>query len=115
MKYRVVKEYSDAPKYPIKLEVGEELQFIEESNPNGDWPNWIFCKGADKEGWVPKQILKIEGSKVTSLKDYNATEHNLKIGETLSADESLNGWVYGVKKCFPEIIGWAPLNCLEEL
>ncbi|WP_210470101.1 hypothetical protein [Vibrio crassostreae] len=115
MRYIVRKEYSDAPKSAIKLAVGEELQFIEESNPDGDWPNWIFCKGADKEGWVPKQILQIEGSKVICLKDYNATEHNLQIGETLSADESLNGWIYGIKEGFPETIGWAPLNCLEKL
>ena len=115
MKYIVKKKYCDAPKYPIKIGVGEVLQFVEESNPDGDWANWIFCKGFDKEGWVPKQILTIEGSKVVSLNDYNATEHNLNIGEVLSANESLNGWIYGTKDSSPDTIGWAPLNCLEKL
>ncbi|HAS8304325.1 TPA: hypothetical protein I7718_21670, partial [Vibrio vulnificus] len=72
MKYTVVKEYKDAPESPIKVVKGEQLQFIEESNPNGDWANWILCKGADKEGWVPKQILTVDGSQVTVLKDYFA-------------------------------------------
>ncbi|EPW6709326.1 hypothetical protein [Vibrio parahaemolyticus] len=37
MEYKVVKEYQDAPESPIRLVVGERLQFVEESNPEGEW------------------------------------------------------------------------------
>jgi len=46
------------------------LQFVEESNPEGDWANWIFCRGENKEGWVPKHILAVNNSEVTVLEDY---------------------------------------------
>jgi hypothetical protein len=113
MKYKVVKEYCDAPKHPIKIEKGEILQFIEESNPDGDWANWVYCRGVDKEGWVPKQILSIEGSKVLSLKDYIAKEHNLIVNEILIADHDLNGWIWATKENLKDVSAWAPLNCLE--
>ncbi len=115
MKYIAVKDYREAPDYPIKLDIAEELQFIEESNPNGDWPNWVFCKGIDKEGWVPKQILQIEGTQVIALEKYDATEHNLEVGDIIAASKSLNGWVHGVKEGISEVVGWAPLNCLKQL
>ena len=113
MKYRVIKAYDDAPEHPIKLEKGETLQFVEESNPDGPWANWVFCKGAEKQGWVPKQVLQIEGELVTSLQDYHAQEHNLAVGETLAASHSLNGWIWGVKDACPDVFAWAPLNHLE--
>ncbi|RZR34231.1 hypothetical protein [Vibrio vulnificus] len=114
MKYTVVKEYKDAPESPIKVVKGEQLQFIEESNPNGDWANWILCKGADKEGWVPKQILTVDGSQVTVLKDYFAKEHTLTVGETLIEDYELNGWIWCSKLNAEGELAWAPLNHLSK-
>ena len=52
---------------PITVVKGEILTFIEETNPKSDRPYWIFCKGDGKEGWIPKQILKINGSEVTTF------------------------------------------------
>lgn len=114
MKYRVVKEYNDTPDEPIKIVTGETLQFVEESNPNGVWANWVFCKGIGKEGWVPKQILNIEGNHITSLQDYHAKEHNLTLNEILIANYAINGWVWGVKESSPDVFAWAPLNHLKE-
>lgn len=115
MRYIAIETYHEAPITPIKIKSGETLQFVEESNPHGDWPNWVFCKGIEKAGWVPKQILKIGANNITCLQDYDATEHNLKKGDIICAEESLNGWVYGVKEASPELMGWAPLNCLKTL
>ena len=114
MKYKVVKEYSDAPQHPIRIKKGEMLQFVEESNSDGAWANWVFCKGIDKEGWVPKQILDIEGNQVTVLKDYYAKEHNLVVDEFLIASHVLNGWIWGIKENTPEVFAWAPLNHLTK-
>jgi len=115
MKYRVVKKYNDAPEFPIKIEKGETLHLIEESDAKGDWPNWLLCKGNNKEGWVPKQILTVEGNLVVVMEDYIATEHNLEIGDILIANKHLNGWLWGVKESVSNNFAWAPLNCLIEI
>lgn len=115
MKYKVIKAYDDKPKNPITIHKGEVLEYIEESDPDGDWPNWIFCKGDGKEGWVPKQILEINGKTGISLKDYIAVEHSLKLDEIIVADYELNGWIWSFKEDSPNVFAWAPLNCLVKL
>lgn len=115
MKFRVIREYNDAPDNPIKIEKGEELRFIEESNPDGDWPNWIYCKGDHKEGWIPKQILEVKGSIAVVEEDYFAKEFNLEPGEILNSIRELNGWIWGYKENHSEELGWAPLNYLEKI
>ncbi|KHT64701.1 hypothetical protein RJ45_05080 [Photobacterium gaetbulicola] len=115
MEYQVVREYQDAPESPIQIEKGEKLQFVEESNPAGDWANWIFCRGENKEGWVPKQILAIDSIEVTVLEDYFAKEHNLEVGEILVKEHELNGWIWCKKLGSSEELAWAPLNHLSAI
>ena len=115
MKYKVIKEYNDAPSAPIQISKGEELVIIKESDSNGDWPNWIFCKGKNKEGWVPRQIISIEGTRGKSSENYIAKEFNLTIGEILISNRELNGWIWGNKENEPDDFGWASLNCLEKV
>ena len=113
MRYRVIKEYRDAPQNPIEIKKDEVLEFIEESDQDGDWPNWIFCRGKNKEGWIPRQILDVDGTIATASEDYSAKEHNLEKGEVLISRKKLNGWVYGEKESNPGTLGWAPLNHLQ--
>lgn len=115
MKYQAVKAYTDAPSNPISVTKGEKLRFVEESDPNGDWPNWVLCHGKSKEGWVPKQILNITNSEVTSLQDYVAKEHTLVVGEILLAEYQLNGWIWCEKASLSGEFAWAPLNHLTKL
>jgi hypothetical protein len=114
MQYKVVKEYKDGPEQPIKVVKGEILQCVEESNPDGDWPNWVFCKGEGKQGWVPKQILTLLDNQATVQQDYYAIEHCLSVGELLTAHSTLNGWIWGVKIDAPQECAWAPLNHLAQ-
>ncbi|MDG5814307.1 SH3 domain-containing protein [Chitinispirillales bacterium ANBcel5] len=114
MNYRVVKEYSTEIEHPIRIEQGEILQVVEESDSDGDWADWVLCKGKHKEGWVPKQYLDIKGKRATSLRDYDAQEHNLAIDELLVASYELNGWIWAVKENAPETWAWAPLNHLKK-
>ncbi|GLO63696.1 hypothetical protein MACH09_42040 [Vibrio sp. MACH09] len=112
MKYKVVKDYQDAPESPIRIVKGETLQLVEESDSEGDWANWIFCRGENKEGWVPKQILVIDNGEVTVLKDYYAKEHNLIVDEILVKEYELNGWIWSKKLADLDELAWAPLNHL---
>ena len=113
MKYRALKKYNSAPDNPIEITKGEELLIFEESDPHGDWPNWLFCKGENKEGWVPKQIITIEGSKGISSENYTAIEMNLTLGDVIISSRELNGWIWGTKENEPDLFSWAPLDCLE--
>ena len=113
MEYKVVKIYQDDPELPIQIVKGEKLQFVEESNPEGDWANWIFCRGENKEGWVPKQILAVNNSEVTVLEDYFAKEHSLTVGDILVKEHELNGWIWSKKLGDSEELAWAPLNHLR--
>ena len=113
MEYKVDKEYQEAPESPIHIVKGEKLQFVEESNPEGDWANWIYCRGVNKEGWVPKQILAIDSNEVTVLEDYFAKEHNLVVGEILVKEYELNGWIFCKKLGNLTELAWAPLNHLS--
>ena len=115
MKLRVIKEYNDAPEKPIQIFKGEEFSITEESDPNGDWPNWLFCKRCNKEGWVPKQIISINGKLGVSKEDYSAKEFNLNVGEIIVSNRELNGWIWGYKESNSSELGWAPLNYLEQL
>lgn len=89
------------------------LSYIKESDPQGDWPNWVYCRGEKKEGWVPRQILDIRLEMVVVLDDYSAREHVLSSGDIFIAEKRLNGWIWGYKESEPDLPGWAPLNCLE--
>lgn len=115
MMYKVIKDYTDVPESPIRVTKGEVLQFIEESDPDGDWANWIFCKGMGKEGWIPKQILSVREGKATVLKDYVAKEHTLTVGETLISEHELNGWIWCRKSGESDALAWAPLNHLVKV
>lgn len=113
--YRAVKSYDEAPDSPIRLSSGETVSVVEESDPAGDWPNWILCRCQCKEGWVPKQIIDVSGDAGIVRENYDATEFNLAPGDVIVAEKELNGWVWGTKQIEPDRYGWAPLNCLERV
>ncbi len=113
MRYRVIKKYKRSSANPIKLLAGENIELLEESDPMGEWPYWILCRGAGKEGWVPKQIIDSKGSTGVIIEDYDATEFNLSVTEIIVAIKELNRWIWGYKESDPEVLGWTPLNCVE--
>ena len=113
--YLVIKNRQSEAQNPIQLGKGEWVEYTAESDEQGDWPGWIYCKGIEKEGWVPKQIIEKRESKGLILEDYDATEFDLKEGDIIVAKKILNGWVYGEKKDKAGFVAWAPLNHLKEI
>ncbi len=69
----------------------------------------------EKEGWVPKEIIEKTYNIGKIIEDYNATEFDLKIGDILISEKTLNGWIYGTKNKNFEVKAWAPLNHLQIL
>ncbi|MBF4696077.1 SH3 domain-containing protein [Fusibacter ferrireducens] len=115
IEYKVIKERKSDMNSPIKLEIGDIVECLEESDEDGDWAGWIFCKGNSLEGWVPTQIIKKEGKIGKVLENYDATEFDLTIGEIIISDKELNGWIYGIKKNSDGLKAWAPLNHIQKL
>ncbi|WP_028857432.1 SH3 domain-containing protein [Psychrilyobacter atlanticus] len=114
-KYLVEKGRESEFPNPIKVLKGEKVKCIEESNENGDWKGWIFCKTINNEGWIPQQIIDQNNDKGIILENYDATEFNLEMGEILVEEKALNGWIWGYKEKEPQKKGWAPLNHIEIL
>lgn len=113
VRYSVVKTYKSSSTDPFQLKAGAEVGCVDESDPNGDWPNWILCRDGNSEGWVPKQIIRREGQSGIIAEDYNAAEFDLEPGEILVGIKELNGWIWSYKEDRRDIKAWAPLNCLE--
>jgi len=98
---------------PIKLVADEEVTCLEESDANGDWPNWTLCKNASKEGWVPSQIIRRDGMHGVILEDYDATEFSIEVGEVYISNKTLNGWIWGYREGRPNQLAWVPLNYVK--
>lgn len=75
-------------------------------------PGWVYgISPDDKEGWIPRQWLRIEGNRGTLLRDYDATELNLEVGDELLVTRVLNGWYWARKTDDSE--GWIPARAVR--
>jgi hypothetical protein len=113
--YIVIKDRKSEIYNAIKLKKNDIVKCLEESDENGDWAGWIYCKSLEGEGWVPKQIIQKKGNEGMILEDYDATEFDLVVGEILISEKELNGWIYGMKKNEKEKYAWAPLNHIQKI
>jgi hypothetical protein len=109
-KYRVVKDHKASFTYALFAVEGDEVSMGKEDL---EMPGWFWCKSKNGvEMWVPNTHLKITDKTGYFTQDYNSTELDAKvdesvqvIGESLGWAECLNGeWRYG----------WIPLNKLEK-
>lgn len=113
--YQVIKARGTEFPNPVSVKEGECVECVEYSNAEGEWAGWVLCKTHDNAGWLPHQILKIEGSKGRVTEDYCAEEFDLEVGEVLYSDKEMNGWIWGYKKDHPQKYAWAPLNHIESI
>ncbi len=114
-KFRVITGRKSEFENPVSVSRGEKVICVEDSNPNGDWAGWTFCKTKDNEGWIPYQIIEKNGTSGCMLEDYCAIEFDLDAGEELVMEKELNGWIWCYKTDNSEVKAWAPLNCIEEI
>ena len=68
----------------------------ERSNPDGPFPNWVYCSSdkTSKSGWVPIGILEISGDAATTTEDYTSEEMAVAAGDTVDTIRELNGWFW---------------------
>lgn len=113
IKYKVIKSRKTEFENPITVYKDQKVQCIEESNKDGDWGGWVFCKTENNQGWIPYQIIKRQGESEIILEDYYAIEFDLEVDEILVMEKELNGWIWCYKEREPNIKAWAPLNHIE--
>ena len=113
IRYKVVKNRDAETNNPIILSKGQIVKPLEQSNPTGDWANWVLCESEDNKGWIPKQIIEIDGELGRITEDYNAKEFDLSVGDIILTSKELNGWIWGYKEGCEGVYAWAPLNHIE--
>ena len=114
MKYIVIEKHETEFPNPIFLKNEEKVIIGEESKDT--WANWVFCTKSDKSnsGWVPKQIIRYEGSFGYILEEYYAKELNIEKGCIINGFKELNGWIWCECESTNEI-GWVPLKNIEKM
>ncbi len=77
-----------------------------------DWPDFLWCRDAvGREGWLPEQILAVQGNTGRVREDYDAIELTVAPDEVLTGDRALAGWVWCRNQAGRE--GWVPERVLN--
>ena len=123
MKYIVKENHRTEFPNPIILKEGEKVitgktseETIGETSYDENWKDWVFCTKLDNsnEGWVPKQIIKIENNFGIIIEDYSAKEFVIDEGTIVEGIKELNGWLLSENKNTNEI-GWIPMDKLGKI
>lgn len=119
--YIVVERWTSSYPEPILLKVGQKVKLdysIIDDNPQ--WQDWVWCIAADdKAGWVPVQLLDkitaVSGqlSEAVATEYYSAIELDVEVGEIVSGNRTLNGWLWCSKENGDR--GWLPVENVELL
>jgi hypothetical protein len=111
-RFLVIRDYCSPYPAPIIFREGEEVAVGQEFTEDPDWKDWVWCQGEqDNQAWVPKGYLAIRGRKGIFIKDYNALELSVTVGERLRIHEIVNGFGMGEKPDGTH--GWVPMKVLE--
>jgi hypothetical protein len=110
--YKCNKDYHTPYPESILFIKGERVQIGEEFDEDPDWTGWIRCLAGDnREAWIPKSFLKIEGNEGFLLQDYDARELNASVGDLFKIIDIVNGFGQAENKDGER--GWVPMNHLE--
>ena len=112
----VTKDYAAQYSDPITLAKGEEAALDGRAEPWEDNPDWIWVWGensAGKGGWIPRPLLRIEGSRGVALEEYDARELSVAAGERVAASREACGWAWCVADA--NRAGWVPLSHLRRV
>jgi uncharacterized protein YgiM (DUF1202 family) len=109
--YQVISNYESAYPDPLVFSKGEMLKIGTETS---DWPGWVWCTNENgKSGWTPRSYIAIYEKFCKALKDYNASEITVKVGQTLVAEKEESGWIWVTNKTGKS--GWIPLKNVKKI
>jgi hypothetical protein len=105
----VVAEYQAAYPDPLVMRAGEVLAIGEKES---EWGGWLWCtnqQGASR--WVPEAFVEQRGATCVMLRDYDATELSVHVGEELVVEQETADWFW-CTNCRGQS-GWVPKENLD--
>lgn len=114
MLFEVTKMHLSNYPNPITLAKGQEVIVGRSYAGPENWPNWIYCYTLDRgqEGWVPVQIIQVNGEVGMCTQRYTAKELEVDCGEIVIGMRELNGWIW-CEKTSDKDSGWVPIDHLS--
>ncbi|WP_246234938.1 SH3 domain-containing protein [Bacillus aquiflavi] len=96
MYYEVTKSHRSNYPNPIVLSKGQQMTVGKKYSGQENWDRWVFCSTIDckLEGWVPEQMIQIDGNIGTALEAYTAKELDIDQYEKVIGLKELNGWIW---------------------
>jgi hypothetical protein len=113
MHYRVTVAYTAQYTDPIAFHNGDELVVTDRRDNWKGW-TWVWCINQHgKEGWVPDDMIRIDGMRGIALADYSAVELTAGVSDILTALNETHGWLWARNK--EGQIGWIPRENVEPI
>lgn len=106
---RVVRDYRRTYDHPIAVIAGDRVVVGRE---DVEFPGWWWCVAIDgREGWIPIEVLEIDGSIAVARRSYSAVELTVRAETTVVIGEELHGWVWATT--MEGESGWIPATHLD--
>ncbi|HEX7712483.1 MAG TPA: SH3 domain-containing protein [Bacillota bacterium] len=112
-KYIVIQDRESDYPDPISLKPNDRVEVVGEYSGKEAWPDWIRCRNQGNEGWVPRQIIQIQGNAGIILEEYSASEMRIGKNDIINGEKEVNGWIWGTNQTNGEV-GWVPLEYISE-
>ncbi len=107
---RVIKAYKRSDDDAMQVTQGEVMSVTKPELWDDHHP-WLWCVTASgKEGWMPESFVEVNREQGIALRDYNAIELTVKIGDDLIIFDEVGGW-YWVQNTRHKY-GWVPIECV---
>ncbi len=112
MRARVVRAHAVIYADPIAFCAGDTLRL---GHRDDEYVGWIWATAADgRAGWIPAEaVASDDGEHARALRDYTARELAVEIGDEVSVDHALAGWVWVRNARGDE--GWIPAGHVEAI
>jgi hypothetical protein len=105
-----VRSYTASCHDPLQVKAGDVLTIEPKIS---EWSGWIWCVSDDgKGGWVPESWGRIEGTSFHMQKDYDATELNVSLDDTITVRDEESGWLLCQDRFGHR--GWIPKEIVTE-
>jgi hypothetical protein len=99
---------------PISLKADDRVLIDAERTKETDILGWSWCTGPDRrQGWVPNGWITHQSGVAQIVRDFNALELTIKVGDRVTLHHSESGFVFVTHE--DGTTGWVPDACLQFL
>lgn len=107
---RVVKAHTRGYDDPLRVRKGAVVRITKRELWDDRHP-WVWGIADDgREGWIPEEFVEQFDERATLLRDYNAIELTVALGDNLIIIDEANGWYWAQNR--RRETGWVPVACV---